>query len=292
MLELVPVDVAAVAELVGELQDLEVVLGRVIADPVDEVVVLEAGRALRAPELGHPRERAEEVVDPVDVAAADDHLRVVLEVVEDRDRRVAGEPRRLLADELERAEVDRREVVVRAAGVRAQVHAAERVVADVARDVRAIDDRLDERAHLRLRGRIGAGAELVALRHPVRRPVAVQVEALERRRDLHRDAVPVLDRPLGVDAVELALEIVRPPRDEQPRVVRMRLPRPVRVGDAASSARGRRRRRPRDGARPAAPRAGTAARSSAGSARRRAPRRRRPGSRAGRRRTCACRAPA
>ena len=210
MLERVPVDVA-LAELVRELQHGELVLGRVLAQPVDEVVLREAGRALRAPELGHPRVRAEVVVDPVDVAALDDHLRVVLEVVEDRDRRVAGEARRLLAHELERAEVGHREVVVRVARPRAQVHARERVVADVRRDVLARDDRLDERAHLGLGGRERPGAQLLRLGRPVGGPVAVQVEPLERRRDRDVHAVPVVDRPLGEDAVEVALDVVRAP---------------------------------------------------------------------------------
>ena len=67
MLERVPVDVA-LADLVGEFQDRAVVVGRVVADPIDEVVIRETGLSLRAPELRHPRERAEEVVDPVDVA--------------------------------------------------------------------------------------------------------------------------------------------------------------------------------------------------------------------------------
>ena len=49
-------------------------------------------------------------------------------------------------------------------------------------------------------------------------------------RDLHRHAVPVLDRALREHAEEVALDVVRPARDEQPRVVRVRLPGPVRVG--------------------------------------------------------------
>jgi hypothetical protein len=46
VLERVPVDVA-LAQQVGELDEGEVVLGRMLADPVDEVVVRETGCALR-----------------------------------------------------------------------------------------------------------------------------------------------------------------------------------------------------------------------------------------------------
>ena len=68
---------------------------------------------------------------------------------------------------------------------------------------------------------------------PVGRPVAVEVEALERRRDRDGHAVPVVDRPLGQNAVEVALDVVGAPRDqERVRVVRMRLPRAVRVRHA------------------------------------------------------------
>ena len=96
MLEGVPVDVP-LTELVRELQHRELVLGRVLPQPVDEVVVGQPGCALRAPELGHPGVYAQVVVDPVDVAALDDGLRVVLEVVEDGDRRVPRESRGRLA---------------------------------------------------------------------------------------------------------------------------------------------------------------------------------------------------
>ena len=64
---------------------------------------------------------------------------------------------------------------------------------------------------------------------PVCGPVAVQVETLERWRDRDVDAVPVVDRPLGEHAVEVALDVVGAPRDQRARVVRMRLPRAVRI---------------------------------------------------------------
>ena len=106
------------------------------------------------------------------------------------------------------------------------------MVADVRGDVLALDDRLHERPHLGLGGRERTGALLLGLGSPVGGPVPVQVEALQWRRDGNRDAVPVADRPLGQDAVEVAFDVVRESGDEQARVVRMRFPRAVPVGHA------------------------------------------------------------
>ncbi len=113
--------------------------------------------------------------------------------------------------------------------VRTQVDAAERVVAHVARDVRAIDDGLDERTYLRLGHRIRAGSGLLVLRSPIGGPVAVEVETFEWRRDGDGHAVPVVDRPLREHTVEVAFEVVGLPGDEQPRIIGVRLPGPVRV---------------------------------------------------------------
>ena len=151
----------------------------------------------------------------------------------------------------------RREVLVGVARVRAEVDAAERVVRDVAGDVRALDDRLHHRADLRLGRRVRAGAALLGLGRPLHREVAVQVEALERRRDLDRDAVVVPDPPLPEQPVELAvLVLVGVAPDHQPRLVRMRLPGAVRVARPASSGSGRRRRCPPRRARRAPRRSG------------------------------------
>ena len=66
------------------------------------------------------------------------------------------------------------------AAVRAKMHAwRERVVRDVARDVRPRDDRLHVRPRLRLGERERPRAGLSALGLPLDGKVAVQVEALE-----------------------------------------------------------------------------------------------------------------
>ena len=110
--------------------------------------------------------------------------------------------------------------------------AREGVVPDVRRDVLARDDRLDERAHLGLRGRERPCSLLFRLRCPVRRPVAVEVETFERRRDRDVHAVPVVDGPFRKDAVEVARDVVGETGDEEPRVFGVRLPRAIRIRHA------------------------------------------------------------
>src|SRR5207244_12637756 len=114
---------------------LDVVLDGMLANPVREVVVRDPGLALRAPELGRPREHAEVLVQPFVRAALDRLLRVVLEVVEDRDGRVAGALGGFGTEDRKSTRVVREQVVVGLPRVWAQVHAAERVVRDVAGDV-------------------------------------------------------------------------------------------------------------------------------------------------------------
>jgi hypothetical protein len=125
-------------------------------------------------------------------------------------------------------------VIVVVAAVRPQVDARERVVRDVAGDVRSRDDRLHVRARLGLREREGPGAELLPLRLPLDREVAIQVEAFERRRDLDLDAVVVPDPALPQHPVERAVlrALVCVARRHHPRIIRVRLPGAVRVLDA------------------------------------------------------------
>src|SRR2546423_8494077 len=72
----------------------------------------------------------------------------------------------------------------------------------MAGDVWSIRDRLHHGTHLRLRGRVGTGASLLVLRHPLGGEVPIQIESPERRRDLDRDARIVFDAPFGEQPVE------------------------------------------------------------------------------------------
>ena len=91
---------------------------------------------------------------------------------------------------------------------------------------------VDIGGHLGHQPRVGPGAAagrndiaVVGEEHP-------EVEPLERRRDRDRLAVVPLDRSLGHDPPIFAAGLVRPPRDEQARLVGMRLPGPAGVAEA------------------------------------------------------------
>src|SRR5204862_5451453 len=77
VLERIPRDVALAAQLaVAPREELHVVLGGVLAVPVDVVIALDARLPRRRPDLHRPEELAEVLVDPVE-AAGDHLLRVV-----------------------------------------------------------------------------------------------------------------------------------------------------------------------------------------------------------------------
>jgi hypothetical protein len=77
MLERVPVHVRLAAELaVAPREELQVVLGGMLAIPLDVVVALDPGLACRRPDLDGPEERPQVLVEPIE-AAGDDLLRVV-----------------------------------------------------------------------------------------------------------------------------------------------------------------------------------------------------------------------
>src|SRR2546423_10038433 len=128
MLELVPVDIRTRIVLLRPLEQRDVVLDRMVPDPVGEVVVGETGLPLWAPELRRPREDAEVVVQPVVRASLDGLLRLVLEVVADRDGRITRQLASPLSDQRARAKVGPSGLIVRATRGRAPMHTAERAV--------------------------------------------------------------------------------------------------------------------------------------------------------------------
>ncbi len=217
--------------LVAPLQQLQVVLGRVLAVPVDPVVVGDAGLAVRRPQLHGPEQRAEVLVEPV-LGAGDDLLRVVLEIVEDADRRIAGELGAEFAETLVDPQVFGRHVGVGLRAHRPQDDAAVGVEADRRTDVRVLGDEVHHRAHLGLAGRVRAGAGLFELLAPVGREVAVQVEPFEVRVGADLQAVVVAQQALGHDAEILAADVAGLARHHQPRVFGVLLPAAVCIGHA------------------------------------------------------------
>mgnify|MGYP003694476335 CR=1 FL=1 len=75
-----------------------------IAKPVDVQVFVDARLAHRAPDLHHPAEHAQVIVNPVE-GAADDLFRVVAKLVIDGDVGIAGDLGPLSADLLKMPEV-------------------------------------------------------------------------------------------------------------------------------------------------------------------------------------------
>ena len=217
------------------LEHLEVVFDRVIAEPVDPLVIVDTGFLLRIPDLDGPRVHAEVLVDPVE-GARDVLLRVVLELVPDADRRIAGQFLALAAHGLVGPQVFGGQRVVGRMAERPQQHATERVQAGATAQVRMRGEELHHRAHLGLAGGEGAGAELLELLPPARRKVAVQIEALGVAIDAgHRDrlAVVVGDAALGHHAVVVAAgRIERVASHHELRLRRMLLPRAVGVSHA------------------------------------------------------------
>ena len=170
MVEGVPVDEAlALERAVVPLHQLQVVFERMLAVPVDELVVRDAGLPLRAPDLHRPGEHAAVVVHPGIEIAGDDFLRVVAEIVVGGNRRIAGDPGAVLADLLVGPQVFRRHLLIGKVGVRPQQDAAVGVKGDGAGDVRMPRDESGDGGDLRFRGGEGTGAGLFVLGTPVRR---------------------------------------------------------------------------------------------------------------------------
>ena len=232
VLERPPVDMGlSAALLVAPLQQLQVVGHRVLAVPVDPLVVGDAGLPVGRPDLDHPEQCAQVLVDPV-LRAGDHFLRVVAELMPDAGRRVAGVLGAERAEAFEGPQVLGHHVVVAHRAHRPQDHTAVGVVADGGADVRVLQDEVDHRLDLGLARRIVAGAELLEFLPPEGREIAVQVQPLGVRVQPHREAVVVLQRALGHQAVVVAAEFTRLARHHQARLGGVLLVAAVRVGDA------------------------------------------------------------
>ena len=230
VIECVPRDVALASEfLVAPAQQLQVILGRMVAIPVNEVVLLDAGFLGRRPDLDCPEKLAEVFIDPVE-AAGDHLLRVIAEVVEDGNVRVTGELLALYAELLVQPQVLGGHLVISERRERAQYHAAVRVKADARADVPARGEELDHRAHFRLRRRERPCAKLLEFLSPRGRKIPIEVETLAIAVDTHLDAIKVVERALGKDAPIGAAAFRRVARNHQARVLGMRFPAAVRVG--------------------------------------------------------------
>src|SRR5437867_1908946 len=91
VVEWLPVDMGCAVELLLiPPEKLEIVLDRMVAEPIDVQILFDPSLAHRAPNLDHPTKDTEMIVDPVE-RPADHLLWVVTEFMVDGNARVAGE---------------------------------------------------------------------------------------------------------------------------------------------------------------------------------------------------------
>jgi hypothetical protein len=167
----------------------------------------------QVPQLHHVGEGAALVVGVVGQVAVQGLVGLVGELLEARHHRVAGELLGPGAHLLEDLEVLLVELGVGGVAERADEDAAEGVEVEPGEDLRVARGELDDGARLGLRGRVGAGADLLVTRRPRPGEVAVEIDGVvaDEDRGGHGVAVPGLDRPLRVDLVEgpLVVEAAR-----------------------------------------------------------------------------------
>ena len=80
---------------------------------------------------------------------------------------------------------------------RPQQHAAPRVKARAAGEVRMADDEVDDRPHFGLRCRVRTGAELFELLAPTGREIPIEVKPLLGLLHPQRESIVMLEAPFG-----------------------------------------------------------------------------------------------
>jgi len=236
VVELAPGDQRVRSMLVHVVQDLVVILDRVLAEPIHELLVfaflLDAGRGSQIPQLHRQREDALVIEKPVIEDTRNDFLGMVAEMVIHGDGRIAGQFRAALGDRIIHPLVIRSHLVVRFRTVGAQDRAAVGVIGDRTVDVRMARHELDHRSNLRLGAGEIARAALLALGPPGAGEVAVKVEALEGRCDADQVAVIILDQAFGEDPVVGFAGFIGRTLDHQARVAVGNLPVACRIDDS------------------------------------------------------------
>src|SRR5690606_12958901 len=139
--------------------------------PTIDVVELETGLTPWAPYLDGPPEDPEMVEEPVVERTRDHLVRVVAEVVEHRQRRIASHGSAMGSDPIERALVQSGKVAVRLVAERSEEDSAIRMERDARRDVRMARHEVDDRTDLGLARWIRSGTALLRLQPPTRREV-------------------------------------------------------------------------------------------------------------------------
>ena len=195
---------SAVVLLAIEPGQREEVLALELRVVVDEgLLARDAELREQVPELDHVGERAALVVRPLGDVAAQGLFRLVEELVVAGHRcvpRVLGQPGLDLPED---REVGLVHLVVGLVAERTDQHAAERVQVEPRDDVRMARGELHHRARLRRAARVVPGADLLGIRRPLVREVAVEVVEVvaEKERIGDAPAVEVGDAALGIELV-------------------------------------------------------------------------------------------
>jgi hypothetical protein len=128
MLEGIPIHVSLAFEnFIVPLQQLEIILNRMLAIPIDELELLDARLLHWTPEFHRPGEHAQMIVCPGIEAARNHLLRMIFEIMKDGDMWVGCDLCALFADLLIGPEVIGGEIIIGAIIIRTQQHAAHRV---------------------------------------------------------------------------------------------------------------------------------------------------------------------
>ena len=169
-------------------------------------------------------------VHPVIENPGDHILGVIPELVVHGNVGIAGEVRTFPADLLIGPQILGRKLLVVLHGVGPQQQAARVVEGHAPGNVAVFGEKCDHRAHLRLRGGIGAGAALFTFLPPLDGEIAVEIDALFATLHAEGDPVVILQAAFGQQAVVRSPGLIRFPGDQQPRLLRMGLPRAVGIG--------------------------------------------------------------
>src|SRR5437667_3767697 len=173
VIEWPPVDMGSAAErLFVPPEKLEIVFDRMVAERIDVQILIDTGRAHRAPDLDYPAEDTEMIVDPVE-RPADHLLWVVTEFMVDGNIRVPGELAAFGADLLKLPQIFCMHLGIGQMIERAQQDAAPGMERDASGYVRMANDELGNGPYFRFRGGKWPGAQLLVFLAPISGKVAI-----------------------------------------------------------------------------------------------------------------------
>src|SRR6266545_1495425 len=113
MLVRVPVHIpSALENFIVPLEQFEIIINGMFAIQIDEFKLFDARLFHRTPKFNRPRKKTQVIIGPVIEAACDDLLRVIFEIVKNRNVRITRELRSLLTDLLIRPQILSWEIII------------------------------------------------------------------------------------------------------------------------------------------------------------------------------------